>query len=66
MYTYDIIQLTPRVIYKYNLWNKCTNDVMIFCEWIKSMLNIDKALDKISNINKKQREIQTIIVIGTT
>ena len=40
--TYSSIQWIPKGIYKYNLWTKGTKTVIIFCEWIKSMLNIDK------------------------
>ena len=42
--TYAIVQGMLKVIEKYHPCTKGTNSVVIFCEWIKSMLNIEKVL----------------------
>ena len=50
--TYSIIQMTSVVIDKYHLCTKSANDVRIFWEWIKSILNIEKVFEKVSTTNK--------------
>ena len=51
--TYKTIQMKSMVIYNYHLWTKISNAVMIFWEWIKSILNIEKVLAKVSMTRKK-------------
>ena len=51
--TYDAIQWISKVIDKYHIWTKCANNLMIFLEWIKFMLNIYQALGKISKTDPK-------------
>ena len=58
--TYIVTKTTAVVFNKYHLWTNSANSVMMFWEWIKYTLNIDKALSKITKTLPKLKTKQKI------